>query len=247
MNGARLLCVVAHPDDECVAFGGALALAKKQGADVSIVCLTDGQAATYRGTAKSAAELGAMRRAEFHASCEVLGATHHEILDYQDAKLEFEDVSALAGVLVERIRRWKPHVVVTFGLDGAVNTHPDHAMTGAATSMAFQWSARAKRYPDQLSNGMELWAPQKLYLQTSNYLLPGREHLSPAPWSLRLDISSVMDIKRKAFDQHTSQQPIMQNIRGLWEMHHEEFYLLAAAVTPREIPHEGCMFEGVTV
>jgi LmbE family N-acetylglucosaminyl deacetylase len=84
----KLLCVVAHPDDECFAFGGALALAADAGVETSVVCFTDGQAATNRGAAASAAELGAMRRAEFAASCRILGVTHHELLDYQDAQLD---------------------------------------------------------------------------------------------------------------------------------------------------------------
>src|SRR5580698_3165607 len=102
----RLLCVTAHPDDECFAFGGALALAVERGVEVSVLCLTDGQAATNRGVAKSGPELGAMRRAEFVASCKLLGIAHYEILHYQDAQLEFADFSEVAGLLTERIRTW---------------------------------------------------------------------------------------------------------------------------------------------
>ena len=51
--GLRLLCITAHPDDECFAFGGALALAAGRGVEVSVICLTDGQAATHRGAAGS--------------------------------------------------------------------------------------------------------------------------------------------------------------------------------------------------
>ena len=49
--GLKLMCVVAHPDDECFAFGGALALAADTGIETYVVCLTDGQAATNRGDA----------------------------------------------------------------------------------------------------------------------------------------------------------------------------------------------------
>src|SRR5271163_2608564 len=108
------MCVVAHPDDECYAFGGALALAADRGVETYVVCLTDGQAATHRGEAASPEELGAMRRAEFTASCNVLGVTHHELLDYQDAQLEFINISRAAGRLVERMRRFQPDVVLTF-------------------------------------------------------------------------------------------------------------------------------------
>ena len=89
----KMMCVAAHPDDECFAFGGALALAAERGIETYVICMTDGQAATNRGDAASGAELGRMRREEFVASCAVLGVKHHELLDYQDARLEFADFS----------------------------------------------------------------------------------------------------------------------------------------------------------
>src|ERR1700680_912582 len=98
----KLMLVVAHPDDECFAFGGALALAASRGVETYVVCLTDGQAATHRGTAASPKELGKMRREEFAASCDVLGVKQHEMLDYQDAQLEFANFSTLAGDIVQR-------------------------------------------------------------------------------------------------------------------------------------------------
>lgn len=82
--GLKLMCVVAHPDDECFAFGGALALAAARGIETYVLCLTDGQAATARGAAENGEQLGRIRREEFAASCKVLGVTHHELLDYQD-------------------------------------------------------------------------------------------------------------------------------------------------------------------
>src|ERR1700733_8277690 len=112
------MCVVAHPDDECFAFGGALALAADRGIETYVVCLTDGQAATNRGDAATGAALGAMRRDEFRRSCEVLGVAHCELMNYQDARLEFVEFSVAAGRLVERIRRFKPDVVMTFGGGG---------------------------------------------------------------------------------------------------------------------------------
>ena len=47
------MCVTAHPDDECFAFGGALALAAEQGVETYVICFTDGQAASHRGDAAS--------------------------------------------------------------------------------------------------------------------------------------------------------------------------------------------------
>src|ERR1700743_1809814 len=98
------MCVIAPPAEEFLAFGAALALAAERGVEIYALCLTDGQAATNRGTAASGKELGKMRRDEFVASCEVLGIQKHELLDYQDAQLEFSNFSQLTGDIVERIR-----------------------------------------------------------------------------------------------------------------------------------------------
>jgi LmbE family N-acetylglucosaminyl deacetylase len=53
----RLMCFTAHPDDECGAFGGALMQAHQRGVETSVVCLTEGRAASNRGNARSGDEL----------------------------------------------------------------------------------------------------------------------------------------------------------------------------------------------
>lgn len=238
----RLLCVVAHPDDECFAFGGALALASDQGVETSILCLTDGQAATNRGTARSGEELGAMRRAEFVASCKVLGATRHEIWDYQDAQLEFHSLNELSGRLVQRMRELRPHVVVTFGGEGALNNHPDHATVSAATTAAFHWSGNPKRFPD----AGEPWRPERLFYVTTSFFLPDRLAPLVAPWNCVLDIRSVADRKRKAFEQHTSQAPLMDTARRVFEEHGtEEHYTLAYARDPQPASSLPGLFVGL--
>jgi len=238
----RLLCICAHPDDECFGFGGALALYASRGVEVSVLCLTDGQAATNRGDASSNKELGQTRRAEFESSCKVLGAKNYEVLDYHDGKLECESLNALGGVLVAHIRRLRPHVVITFGGEGALNTHPDHTTVSAATTAAFHWSGSPKRY---VTVG-DLWQPQRLYYLTTNFFLPDRQPPLPAPWTHTLDISSVFDKKKEAFEQHKSQAPLMEVAYPLFEKHGpEERYALAAAVAPQPARQSTDLFEGV--
>jgi LmbE family N-acetylglucosaminyl deacetylase len=238
----RLLCVVAHPDDECFAFGGALSLAADRGVETSVICLTDGQAASHRGAASSKKELGEMRRSEFEASCKILGVKHQELLDYEDARLEFADFSELAGKLVERIRQFRPQVVLTFGLDGALNTHPDHIMVAAATTAAFHWAGSAKRY---IGRG-DVYQAQRLYYLSTSFVLPDRPPPLPAPWTLTLDIASVFDRKFEAFGAHTSQRPLMEKTRPIFEQHgKQEHYTLAAAAVPQPARQSTDMFEGV--
>ena len=238
----RLLCVCAHPDDECFAFGGALALAADRAVETKVICLTDGQAGSYRGTAGSRKELGQMRREEFEASCRVLGVARNELMDYQDGQLEFEDFNRLCQRLVGRMREFRPHVVITFGGEGGLNTHPDHTMVSAATTAAFQWSGHPKRF---LESGA-LWRPQRLYYLTSNFVLPERHIPLLAPWTVTLDISSVFERKKEAFKQHVSQAPLMEKTRDLFEKHgREERYVLAATTVPQPARQSGDLFEGV--
>jgi LmbE family N-acetylglucosaminyl deacetylase len=236
------MCVCAHPDDECFAFGGALALAAARGVETSVICLTDGQAATNRGDAASGLELGRMRREEFAASCKVLGVTQHELMDYQDAQLEFAEFSLAAGRLVKRMRRFQPDVVITFGGDGGLNTHNDHMMVSSLTTAAFHWAGREKRYPDLTP----VFQPKRLFYLSTNYLLPERQAPLPMPWSVRLDITSVRERKTEAFRQHGSQAPLMEKTKDLFAQYGgEEFYSLVATAELQAVQLSADLFEGL--
>jgi len=238
----RLLCVIAHPDDECFAFGGALALAADRGIETTVLCLTDGQAAKNRGDSTSSADLGQMRRAEFHISCKILGVTHAQLLDYQDGQLEHEPLSKVAGDLVHYIRTLKPHVILTFGADGAANTHPDHTTVSLAATAAFHWAGAAKRFT---ALGTP-WQAQRLFHQTTDFFLPDRPQPLPAPWTLTLDIRSAFDRKVAAFRAHTSQAPLAQFAIPLFEQHgRHELYTLIAAAAPQPAAQSTDMFEGI--
>ena len=238
----RLLCIFAHPDDECFAFGGAIALAAERGVEISAICLTSGTAGSYRGNAKSDAELGEIRRAEFAASCDILGIQHHEVLGYEDGKLEFASFSKVAGELVQRIRAFKPHVVLTFGGDGALNTHPDHTVVSAAATAAFHWSGHPKRYP---ALG-PLFQPQRLFYVTTSYFLPGRPAPLPAPWTVTLDIASVLPRKLEAFRAHTTQAPLLTQVEPIFQQYgREEHYTLIASPTAQPASQAIDLFEGL--
>ncbi len=240
--GLKLLLVVAHPDDECFAFGGALALATDQGVETHVICLTDGQAASNRGSATSGEELGRMRRAEFAASCDMLGVHRHESWGLQDGQLEHADFSAMAARIVAKMRELRPEVVLTFGADGAVNTHPDHTMVSAFTTAAYHWAASAKRFP---ALGAIHHADRLFHLSTS-FFMEGRPAPMPAPWTLALDVRGVMERKHRAFCKHLSQAPLVERTKTMFEQHGQyEHYLLAAMREPQAARQMKSMFEGL--
>jgi len=238
----KLLCVTAHPDDECFGFGGALMLAAERAIETSVICFTDGQAATNRGTAATPAELGRMRREEFAASCKILNVTHHEVLDYQDGQLEFANFSQPAALLVERIRAYRPEVVLTFGSDGGQNTHADHTMVSAFTTAAVHWAAQAKRFP---ALG-PIHTVQRLFHTTSSFFFPGRPSPLPAPWTVTLDVSRVQHRKFEAFRAHTSQLPLMERFQAFFEQRaSKEHYTLVATPHPQPAAHATDLFAGL--
>ncbi len=243
----KLLCITAHPDDEAGGFGGTLLLYHDRGLETSVICLTAGTAARNRGTARSNEELAALRRAEFAASCKILGVTYGEVLDYPDGQLYRVDFNEITGQLVRRIRQIRPEVVITFGMDGGLTGHPDHAMAGVFATMAFQWAGRSDRYAEQLGEELQPHRAQKLYHLASDILISEFPPISPPTVTARLDVGAERFKKKvDAFMQHTTQAPLFdrlkQNVgrRGPFEMYH-----LLGTDEPREAKFEADLFEGV--
>ena len=243
----RLLCITAHPDDEAGAFGGTLALYADRGVEVSVVCLTAGTAARNRGAARSDDELAALRTAEFRASCEFLGIRHGEVLSYADSKLDRADFLEVVGQLVLRIRTLRPHVVLTFGQDGGLTGHPDHAMAGVFATQAFQWAGRPDRFPEQLATGVAPHAAQKLYYATADFKLPDRMPTAPPTVTACIEVGAErFERKIQAFIKHQTQEPLFVRLRNnLGRMPTQEMFHLAATRQPQGAKFEADLFDGV--
>jgi LmbE family N-acetylglucosaminyl deacetylase len=242
----RLMCFTAHPDDECGAFGGALMRAHQRGFETSVICMTEGRAASSRGIARNADELAALRRQEFAAALRVLDVDHGEVLTYPDGDLARQDFFQVTTALVERIRRFRPQVVLTFGADGNVNLHPDHTMICFFATAAFHWAGRASFASEQIAAGLLPWRPQKLYYGVAPFLVNDEPTIALVPASLVLDVDELKAKKFEAFQQHTTQADLLVRIKAVFdETGGEEKYLLAAAPGMRSSPLETDMFAGL--
>jgi LmbE family N-acetylglucosaminyl deacetylase len=209
--------------------------------------LTPGQAARHRGGFEGWEELAAVRRREFAASCAHLQVSQTEVLNFRDAHLDQENLYEVVGELVLRFRKICPHVVMTFGPEGAVTAHTDHGMASIYATLAFQWAARTNRYPEQLADSLQVWRAQKLYYGTSAFTLADRQPVALPPASAFIDIGeSNLRRKIEAFKMHSTQSPLFE----LFENHTrkrgcEERFALAARATPGEIRRETDLFEDV--
>jgi LmbE family N-acetylglucosaminyl deacetylase len=242
----KLLCVVAHPDDEAGCFGGVLARYSDAGVQCSVVCLTAGERAANRGDAVGDEALKAVRRKEFAASCHHLGVAHCQVLDYSDGALDREGFFTVTGRLVHAIRSLRPHVVLTFGAEGFVTAHPDHGMAGMFTSAAFQWAARTTRYPNQLQHGLTPWQAKKLYYATAEFSLKERPAVSLSPVTARISVGPYIQRKNEAFAKHTSQRPLQPIFEHAQQQSGEdELFHLAATAEVTAMALETDLFEGI--
>src|SRR5690349_21138963 len=214
----RLMCVTAHPDDEAGGFGGTLLKYRAAGAETSVVCLTPGQAATHRGGAKSDPELAEMRKKEFAAACEILRVSRSVIFDYPDGQLYLQNLNRVVYALTLEIRRFCPDILMTFGADGGVTGHPDHAMAGMFASLAYQWAGRDNRYADQFEGAIKPHRTHKLYYGTADFVIPGRQPIALAPQTAFIDIKPFFETKVSAFKAHKTQAPLWplfeENVRN---------------------------------
>jgi LmbE family N-acetylglucosaminyl deacetylase len=163
----RLMAILAHPDDESLGNGATLARYAAEGIDVTLVTATRGQ----RGWLGDPSEnpglqaLGQLRETELRSAAAALGVRELVLLDYVDGELEQADGEHVICELVGHIRRIRPDVIVTFGLDGAYG-HPDHMAISQFTTAAIVRAADA-RYGHRCS-GRPPHAVSKLYYMATS-------------------------------------------------------------------------------
>jgi LmbE family N-acetylglucosaminyl deacetylase len=138
----RLLCVLAHPDDESLALGGTLAKYAAEGVETHLVMATrgelgwQGEPAPYPGPLA----LGRQRVDELTTAAGWLGLRGLSFLDYVDGDLDCADPERAVAKIANEVRRVRPDVVITFGPDG-VSGHPDHIAISQFTTAAVALAA----------------------------------------------------------------------------------------------------------
>ncbi len=192
---ARVLVVVAHPDDIDFGTAGTVAQLTAAGSYVAYCLVTSGEAGEDDMTVSSA-ELGAMREAEQTAAADKVGVDTLHWLHHPDGMVVngFELRCDIARV----IRIEKPEVVITQSpfrnLDSTYGSHPDHIETGEATLRAVYPDARNPRaFPAELlDQGYEPHTVREVWVGQSDP-------------DLFIDTTDVFDKKIAALRSHRSQ------------------------------------------
>jgi len=252
------MCVLAHPDDESLGTGGTLATYSAQGVETFVVTATRGERGRFGdGGERPAPEVvGATREAELRAAATELGVREVVVLGFPDGALDSVDPSVAQLAIAVQLRRIRPHVVITFGSEGAYG-HPDHIAISQLTTAAIVRAADAEFSVSKLYHiawSAKTWAAYQAALKMLTSTVDGVERrVVPAPdWGVttRIDTSAVWPTVWRAVQCHRTQMSIYKNLEGLPPEHHralwgvQEFYRVFSLVNGGRA-QETDLFEGL--
>jgi len=174
-----ILCITAHPDDVELGAGGTVASSVAAGKQVAIVDLTQGELGT-RGNPE-------LRKQEATNSVEILGVEQRDNLDLDDGL--FEETESNLHSVVDRIRHYRPDIVITNALK---DRHPDHGRGAKLVSRACFLAG----LPKFKAGENTAWRPKALYFMIQDHY---------AHPDFVVDISDYFDKKMEAIKAFTSQ------------------------------------------
>ncbi|XP_041972351.1 N-acetylglucosaminyl-phosphatidylinositol de-N-acetylase [Aricia agestis] len=131
LGAKRVLLIVAHPDDECMFFGPTIFRLCEQGAEVYILCLSNGN---FEGK-------GNIRATELWKACTELGVPESNIILINDTRLPDSPkthwpVPVVAKLIQHHLEAYDIDTLVTFDR-GGISGHPNHSAAFYAVAYIF--------------------------------------------------------------------------------------------------------------
>lgn len=246
-NTLKIMCVLAHPDDESLGTGGILAKYAAENVETYLITATRGERGWFGDPQDypGPKALANTREIELRCAAEALNLQEVQILGYLDGELDQADSHKVIGQIVSHVRRVQPQVVVTFGPEGAYG-HPDHIAISQFTTAALiaaadpNYKIAEDERPHRVAKLYYLVTTQEYmeaYQQVFGELIlniDGQER-RPVGWeswaiTTRVETGSYWQQVWKAISCHRSQLPGYQKLqnlpatlhRSLWE--YQTFY-----------------------
>ena len=220
MRRHTLVVFHAHPDDEAIATGGAMAKAASEGHRVVLVLATRGEhGEVAEGFLDEGEQLWHRRLKETYAAAEILGVARVEFLPYIDSGMmgtpenvlpgsfwqaDVEEAAARVATLLEEERA----DVLTAYDENGVYGHPDHIQVHRVGVRAGELAGTGKVYMNTVDRDRVL----KMLSEAPPETLPGDIDLeefnlgvSAERVTTRLDVHRFVERKRQAMAAHASQ------------------------------------------
>jgi LmbE family N-acetylglucosaminyl deacetylase len=256
---ARLMQVVAHPDDED---GGMLTLeARGRGVSTLLMTLNRGEGGQNKIGSNLSDVLGVLRAEELLASDQYYGVQERfsRVADFGFSKNPEETfqkwgghATALAD-MVRVIRTFRPDVLVARFSGTERDGHGHHQASSILAKEAFRAAADPKQFPEQIAQGLEAWQAKKFYV--GNVCGFGAMTCPDADWTLKLNTGEKNADLGMGYVQFAMQGLRHQMSQGAanWTMDPGDrftFYRLVDSVIPSAVGkdgHEKSFFDGIDI
>ena len=190
-SSEKVLVIVPHPDDAEFFAGGLLAKFAEDGYQIKIITATDGCCGTYQ---HDRAEIAQIRAVEAKNAADLIGA-ELELLGFHDYELINVPSLDLRGMLVERIRSYRPDIAVFQDPQCKDEVHPDHRTLAWAASDAIQFAQLPNVFPDHQKRKLEPHFVSEKYAYSED----------PTRWNKIVDITATFSKKMEMMRKHQSQ------------------------------------------
>ncbi|MGP0017559.1 MAG: PIG-L family deacetylase [Candidatus Sulfotelmatobacter sp.] len=254
---ARLMQVVAHPDDED---GGMLTLeARGRGVSTLLMTLNRGEGGQNKIGSNLSDVLGVLRAEELLASDQYYGVQERfsRVADFGFSKSPEETFQKWGGHdtaladMVRVIRTFRPDVLVARFSGTERDGHGHHQASSILAKEAFRAAADPKRFPEQIAAGLQPWQAKKFYI--GNVCGFGAMTCPDADWTIKLNTGERNADLGMGYIQFAMQGLRHQMSQGAanWTIDPGDrftFYRLVDSVIPSTVGkdgHEKSFFDGI--
>jgi LmbE family N-acetylglucosaminyl deacetylase len=216
---ARIMQVVAHPDDED---GGLLTLeARGKGASVLLFTVTRGEGGQNKFGTESSDELGILRTLELLEADKYYGVEQRfsHVTDFGFSKTVDETLSkwhghdVVLGDMVRAIRTFRPDVLIARFSGTTRDGHGHHQASAILTIEAFRAAADPNKFPEQLKEGLLPWQAKKLYVGNPPRMFQGG-NVADEDYTVKLNIGEYSPLLGMSYTQFALEGLAHQTSQG---------------------------------
>ena len=136
----KILCIVAHPDDEALGVGGTLIKHVQYGEEVNIIILSEGEAEKGKSSKKNKKRLE-----NANSWCKFTGCKLYKVYNFPDQKLDNVPLLKIIKALEKDINKIKPDIIYIHH-PGDMNS--DHQIAAQASLAALRPLNKIQHYPE---------------------------------------------------------------------------------------------------
>ena len=253
---ARIMQVVAHPDDED---GGMLTLeARGKGAEVTLFTVTRGEGGQNKFGTESSDELGILRTLELLEADKYYGVQQRfsHVTDFGFSKTVDETLSkwhghdVVVGDMVRVIRTFRPDVLIARFSGTNRDGHAHHQASALLTIEAYRAAGDPAKFPEQIKEGLLPWQPSKLYVGNPPRMFQGG-NVADEDYTVKLNIGEYCPLLGMSYTQFALEGLSHQTSQGTGGIRvppgpRYTYYKLTDSTLPKASRwHEADFFDGI--